>query len=68
MSPLEKKFDNFMKGFYGTLDVSVDYTTKGIYDPAAVSLELRERAFRGAGYVHRSGRRRGPTATSAGSG
>ena len=35
MSPLEKKFDNFLKGFYGSLDVSVDYTTKGIYNPVA---------------------------------
>lgn len=35
MSPLEKKFDSFLKGFYGSLDVSVDYTTKGIYNPVA---------------------------------
>ena len=35
MSPLEKKFDNFLKGFYGSLDVSTDYTTKGIYNPIA---------------------------------
>ncbi len=26
----ETKFDKFIKGFYGTLDVSVDYTTKGM--------------------------------------
>src|SRR5580704_3784106 len=30
LSPLEKKFDNFLKGFYGTLDISVDATTKGM--------------------------------------
>jgi predicted porin len=35
LSPLEKKFDNFLKGFYGALDLSVDYTTKGIYNPVA---------------------------------
>ncbi len=35
MSPLEKKFDSFLKGFYGTLDVSLDATTKGIYNPLA---------------------------------
>ena len=43
MSPLEKKFDNFLKGFYGSLDVSVDYTTKGIYNPIRLSMELRDR-------------------------
>ena len=35
MSPLEKKFDTFLKGFYGSLDASVDYTTKGINNPVA---------------------------------
>ncbi len=35
MSPLEKKFDTFLKGFYGSLDVSFDATTKGIYNPIA---------------------------------
>ena len=35
MTPLETKFDNFLKGFYGSLDVSVDYTTKGINNPLA---------------------------------
>jgi len=35
LSSLEKKFDSFLKGFYGSLDVSVDYTTKGIYNPVA---------------------------------
>lgn len=30
MSPLESKFNNFLKGFYGALDLSVDYTTKGM--------------------------------------
>src|SRR6185437_8671956 len=31
----EPKFDKFLKGFYGALDVSVDYTTKGINNPLA---------------------------------
>src|SRR5579871_4922285 len=35
MTPLEKKFDSFLKGFYGTFDVSLDATTKGIYNPLA---------------------------------
>ena len=35
LSPLETKFNNFLKGFYGALDLSVDYTTKGIYNPNA---------------------------------
>jgi predicted porin len=35
MTPLEAKFNNFMKGFYGALDLSVDYTTKGINNPDA---------------------------------
>jgi predicted porin len=29
-APAEPKFDSFMKGFYGTLDVSLDDTTKGM--------------------------------------
>ena len=48
MSPLETKFDNFLKGFYGALDVSVDYTTKGIYNPVAYHLRLRQRRARAA--------------------
>jgi len=40
MSPLERKFDNFLKGFYGTLDISLDATTKGIYNPVAYPYTL----------------------------
>jgi hypothetical protein len=29
-APAESKFDKFLKGFYGTLDISLDYTTKGM--------------------------------------
>src|SRR5215468_2890504 len=28
--PAEPKFEKFLKGFYGTVDVSLDYTTKGM--------------------------------------
>ena len=28
----EPRFDKFLKGFYGDLDVSIDYTTKGMSD------------------------------------
>jgi predicted porin len=33
--PAEPKFEKFLKGFYGTLDVSIDYTTKGETDMVA---------------------------------
>ncbi len=51
MSPLEKKFDNFLKGFYGSLDVSTDYTTKGIYNPIAYPWNY-ETGAPGSPYVH----------------
>lgn len=35
MTPLESKIDSFLKGFYGALDLSVDATTKGIYNTVA---------------------------------
>ena len=36
-APAESKFDKFIKGFYGTLDVSLDDTTKGLGDMTAFS-------------------------------
>ena len=30
VSTSEKRFDSFLKGFYGTMDASIDYTTKGM--------------------------------------
>ena len=33
--PAEPKFEGFLKGFYGTLDASIDYTTKGMNDMVA---------------------------------
>jgi predicted porin len=37
-APAEPKFDEFMKGFYGTLDVSFDDTTKGMAGNVAYHL------------------------------
>ena len=51
-------FDKFLKGFYGTLDVSVDYITKGMDDrsPTAMRWSIRQPVF---GYV------RGPAKEAA---
>jgi predicted porin len=54
MTPLETKFDNFLKGFYGALDVSVDYTTKGINNPNAYNYGYASGAP-GSPYVITSG-------------
>ena len=59
MSPLEKKFDSFLKGFYGSLDVSVDYTTKGIYNPIAYPWGYASGAP-GSPYVIAGGQKAGP--------
>jgi predicted porin len=37
--PPEPKFEKFLKGFYGTVDVSLDYTTKGIEGMTAYHIE-----------------------------
>ena len=59
LSPLEKKFDNFLKGFYGALDLSVDYTTKGIYNPVAYPWGYASGAP-GSPYVMTGGQKAGP--------
>jgi predicted porin len=59
LSPLEKKFDNFLKGFYGALDLSVDYTTKGIYNPVAYPYGYASGAP-GSPYVITGGQKAGP--------
>jgi len=59
MSPLEKKFDSFLKGFYGSLDVSVDYTTKGINNPVAYPYGYASGAP-GSPYVITGGQKAGP--------
>jgi predicted porin len=40
--PAEPKFEKFLKGFYGTLDVSFDDTTKGINGLTAYSYSLSD--------------------------
>jgi len=40
VSTSEKRFDTFMKGFFGTMDISLDYTTKGMNDMVAYPYSL----------------------------
>ncbi|HSY09031.1 MAG TPA: hypothetical protein VK820_10920 [Steroidobacteraceae bacterium] len=49
--PPEPKFEQFLKGFYGTLDVSFDDTTKGINGLTAYSYSLVNPANPNSGYV-----------------
>jgi predicted porin len=49
--PSEPKFEKFLKGFYGTLDVSFDDTTKGINGLTAYSYSLANPADPHSGYV-----------------
>jgi hypothetical protein len=49
--PAEPKFDKFIKGFFGTLDVSLDDTTKGIRGLTAYSYSYAG-AGPGSGYVN----------------
>ena len=50
--PAEPKFDKFLKGFYGTLDVSFDDTTKGINGLTAYSYALANPANPAGGFVN----------------
>jgi predicted porin len=59
--PAEPLFDKFIKGFYGTLDVSVDETTKGMNGFVAYPYSLVDITNPNSGYV------RGP-AKSGGAG
>ena len=43
-APAEPKFEKFLKGFYGTLDVSIDDTTKGLSDMTAYHYALNDPA------------------------
>jgi predicted porin len=64
-APADTKFDKFMKGFYGTFDVSLDDTTKGInqasafhwsyVNPLNPSSGLVQGANKGVGAVGRIG-------------
>lgn len=53
-APAEPKFEQFLKGFYGTLDVSFDDTTKGINGLTAYSYSLVNPANPNSGYVQGS--------------
>ncbi|HEY3784737.1 MAG TPA: porin [Steroidobacteraceae bacterium] len=57
-APAETKFDKFIKGFYGTLDVSVDYTTKGINNGVAFPYDFANGP--GSGYVVAGPQKGGP--------
>jgi hypothetical protein len=50
-APAEPKFDKFIKGFFGTLDVSIDDATKGIRGLTAYSYSYAG-AGPGSGYVN----------------
>jgi predicted porin len=50
--PAEPKFDRFLKDFYGTLDVSIDDTTKGINGLTAYSYSLANPANPNGGFVN----------------
>jgi len=49
--PAEPKFEQFLRGFYGTLDVSFDDTTKGINGLTAYSYSLANPNNPNSGYV-----------------
>ena len=50
--PAEPKFEKFIKGFYGTLDVSLDDTTKGINGLTAYSYSLVNPNNPNSGFVN----------------
>lgn len=50
--PPEPRFEKFLKGFYGTLDVSLDDTTKGINGLTAYSYALVDPTNPHSGYVN----------------
>ncbi|MGC2032283.1 MAG: porin [Steroidobacteraceae bacterium] len=57
--PPEPKLDKFLKGFYGALDVSVDYTTKGMSNLVAYPYGYASGAP-GSPYVITGGPKAGP--------
>jgi predicted porin len=50
-APPEPAFEKFAKGFYGTLDVSADYVTKGISELGAYQFSFVNPANPAAGFV-----------------
>ena len=57
--PSDAKFEKFLKGFYGTLDVSVEDTTKGIQGLQGYSWSLANPANPNGGFV-KGGLKSGP--------
>ena len=53
-APAEPLFDKFVKGFYGTLDVSIDDSTKGMNGFVAYPYSLVDPANPNSGYVRGS--------------
>jgi predicted porin len=58
-APPEPAFEKFAKGFYGTLDVSADYVTKGMSELGAYSFSYVNPANPSAGFVQ-GGQKIGP--------
>ncbi len=58
-APPEPAFEKFAKGFYGTLDVSADYVTKGMSELGAYSWSYANPANPAAGFVQ-GGQKVGP--------
>jgi predicted porin len=59
-APAEPKFESFLKGFYGTLDVSFDDTTKGINGLVAYPYSLVDPTNPNSGYVKGTTPKGGP--------
>jgi predicted porin len=59
-APAEPKFESFLKGFYGTLDVSFDDTTKGINGLVGYPYSLVDPANPNSGYVKGTTPKSGP--------
>jgi predicted porin len=59
-APAEPKFESFLKGFYGTLDVSLDDTTKGINGLVAYPYSLVDPKNPNSGYVKGTTPKTGP--------
>src|ERR1700716_2906339 len=59
-APAEPKFESFLKGFYGTLDVSFDDTTKGINGLVGYPSSLVDPTNPNSGYVKGTTPKSGP--------
>jgi len=58
--PAESKIDKLLKGFYGTLDVSFDVTTKGMAGLVAYSYALNNPDDPNSGFTRAGGPKTGP--------